>query len=584
MKWVFFLCSLLIGSASAQTVTPLTFGLNLKFPSTTKPAVLSGGCRLWNAQDAVGTDVSWAAIETARGTYVWSQLDAQVAICKASGQKIYYTFGNVPGWANGNAAAYVPPTSATDFYNFVTAIALRYAGDGITYSVWNEANLPTFWWGGTVAQMVTYAQNVFAIVHANDPTGVVATPSVTSSGGFLWMQQFLAAGGGAYADAMDIHAYPIRGPGYSSVPPTSTPEANSYIAQQFATVFAFYGQGSKPVIADEGGWANDTISALTTSQKQAYASIWLLSYASAGFAMFAWYEYDDSAWGTLWNGGTWLDQAGIAFRQTQNWLNGATFTAPWARVATTNQIRNPTGTGMVAGTPGTPPTDWSVFNPDSANGISTQFVGTCTGGVVWRVFGTATAGATGFVQLSFETSTHIAATQGQQWTAGLFAQLISGAVIPADAQTVLEINETGSGGGFLDTALYFFFNPIPATPLSANLQSFAAKTVNAAVAFVVPLYSVTYSVGDTLDISMCIGTPTMDTGSIWKATMTLSGGSADVVEDSAGGPTTFSTSHTQQANIDSSQAPVVGGTVTLTNWPKLLSDTVFPPWAPGRRP
>jgi hypothetical protein len=583
--------ALLIGSAQAQTVTPTSFGMNLGAPATTVQKVFAGTCRLWNAsgiQAAPGAqDVSWAAVETASGVYSWTQLDTQVAQCLARGQQIIYTFGSVPGWANGNTGAYTPPTSFATLYAFQSAVVSRYKGDGIIYSAWDEANVGGgFWWNGTQAQMLAIASNLYSVVHATDPTAKVATPSVAGWGGqmFPWLQTYLAAGGGAYADAMDVHLYPYENASHSSIPATTSAEAIPNQLATFQNIFAYYGQGSKPLIGDEGGYGNMSNSGLTTAQFPPYASKWLIFNASAGLTSYSWYAYDDpsaSGWGPLWDGGSGLNATGIAYRVTQSWLAGATFTSAAARVANTNQVRNPTGTGMVAGTPGTPPTNWSVYNPDSGHGITTSWVGTCAsgGGVEWLVSGTATAGATGYVQLSFESGTHIAATTNQWWTFGLETQLLAGSVIPSDGTIVMEMNENNSGGTYLDLVLYYVFSPFGGT-LAQNAQTFSTQATNASVAYVVPQLTVAYSAGDTLSVPLCITAPSMDTGSEYSATLTDASGNAhQIVWDSAGGPTSYSTSYTYAQDITGNQT-ALSGTATLTGAPLFLSNALRKGWTP----
>jgi hypothetical protein len=588
MRWLWLL--ILIGTADAQTLTPTSFGMNLQYPASTTQKVFAGTCRLWNASGLQGApgpnDVSWLAVEQSSGVYTWTSLDAQVAQCIARGQQIVYTFGDVPGWANGNAGADEPPTSLSALYAFQAAVVSRYAGDGIIYSAWNEANLAGIWWSGTQAQMLAIASNLYSVVHAIDPTAKVATPSVTGWGGsmFPWLQTYLAAGGGAYADVMDVHLYPYENAGHGSTPATTSAEAIPNQLATFQAMFAYYGQGSKPFIGDEGGYGNVSNSGLTSAQFPLYASKWLIFNASAGLSSYSWYTYDDpnvSGWGPLWDGGSGLNATGIAYRVTQSWLAGATFTSPAARVANANQVRNPTGAGMVAGTPGTPPTNWSVNNPDSGHGITTSWVGTCASGagVEFLVSGTATAGATGYVQVSFEAGNHIAAITNQWWTFGLEAQMLSGSVIPADGSIVLAMNENNSSANYLDTILYYVFSPFAGT-LAQNAQTFSTQSTNVSVAYVLPLLTVAYSAGDTLAVALCISAPSMDTGSIYSGTLNdAQGGAHQIVWDAAGGPTSYTTSYAYAADITGNQT-ALSGAASLTSAPILLGNSLRKGWVP----
>lgn len=95
-------------------------------------------------------------------------------------------------------------------------------------------------------------------------------------------------------------------------------------------------------------------------------------------------------------------------------------------VGRTNQIRNSVASGAGAGTPGTLPTNWSIFyNP---GGYSTQVVGMgVENGMNYvdiRFFGNSSADE---VQLRFETN-NTAATPGQFWTASMYLKRVGGSM------------------------------------------------------------------------------------------------------------------------------------------------------------
>ncbi len=89
----------------------------------------------------------------------------------------------------------------------------------------------------------------------------------------------------------------------------------------------------------------------------------------------------------------------------------------------TNSLRNNSMQGAVAGTPGTLPTNWSA----TLAGLTQTVVGTGTANGIDYVdiqFSGTTSG-TGF-QIGLETSTAIAATTGQTWSASAFFALVGG--------------------------------------------------------------------------------------------------------------------------------------------------------------
>ena len=149
------------------------------------------------------------------------------------------------------------------------------------------------------------------------------------------------------------------------------------------------------------------------AQLLAFAAIYPLIAASDAIDMFNWYAYDGNAWGQLGDRGAGFNATATAHREAIKWVTGATWTAPIARVPGPNQIRNPATSG---GSAGNWPTNWGSFNPDSAKGINVQVVGVGTeSGTPYldvRIYGTAAATATGYVQINFDTSVGIPCVPG----------------------------------------------------------------------------------------------------------------------------------------------------------------------------
>ncbi len=600
-----FLFGLLPGLAAAQTVEPYFFGMQFVTPVSSQPQakVFASLTRLWGATYG-GAGVNWAAIETCKIATVsqtdpcltWTAADAIVANAQAAGMDIEYTFGITPSWASVAGTQDQPPTSFQDFYNFVTLVTTRYKGKTKYYSIWNEANYggtSQAYWSGTVAQMVTIASNVYPLIKAIDPNATVLSPSIacgpgslTSPGGFGWMQQFLAGGGGAYADGIDFHPYLyMSASGTEGSPLVSYPEQVAQMVKWLQAAMAAYSI-SLPIVASEGGWATTT-STPSASVQTAYAALWNWLLAGSGVSRSIWYIYDDvsTGWGPLWNQGAgWLDAQGVAFRTAQSWLMGATITSAPARVANSNQVRNPTGSGVAAGTPGTPPTNWGVYNPDITHGITTAIVGSGTEGgiayVDWSVSGTETSGGTGYVQIGFEAANQIAASVGQTWVEGAYFKVISRS---GNCQTWLAANENNSSGGsgYLASPLYLPFEIPTGGALSAGYTEWKFKTAQATVAYVAPYFVVSYAVGSACSITVRIGQPSVDSGTVWSGNATLAGGyPAQIIWDSAGGPTARSTTYAYLDDVTGGQTAIVGDAITLTNLPVLLTNRAQKGWMP----
>ncbi len=569
-------------------IQPSFFGNCLENTDITAwPQLYVGVVRTWFSKYG-GSEAHWLNIQpTGPGsTFVWTALDGVInEYATHVGNNIVYCFGMVPGWANGSGTGDVPPTHFSDLYNFVTAVVTRYRGRIKYYEIWNEINNygapDTGWWSGTLAQMVTIATNVYPLIKAADPNAIVLCPSTypgfngNAGGnyGFTYAQSFLAAdkaAGGPHFDAFNYHGYA------SNTFPLQQPEQTLNIAQNYAGIAAQNGLSAMQVFVSEGG-TNPNVAAGVAA---AYTAIYLIMFASAGVTSVIWFQFDNGdGYGVLSDGGSWLNGSGIAYRIVQAWLSGSTFSAPAARVTKTNGVRNTTGTGMVAGTPGTPPTDWSVYSPDTAaHGISTEFVGSGTEGgapyVDWRVFGTATAGAAGQADIFFEAGNQIAATLGQQWTVGADVKLQAGSA--SNVTVTLGMNENNGGGSFLANDTSWQFQPL-ANALNLDGQNYPGVTANASVAFVQPFVQVAYAVGVAIDITLRIGAPFTDNGSVWTATITRPGGyQAQITWDAAGGPTSYTVPGGYVAMRDiTGLLAAIGSTVTLTNSPILLENAAF---------
>lgn len=549
-------------SVPSLTITDIQFGMNFADPTTTVPVWMPPVQRYI---------ANWSNVETARGVYDWAAFDAGLAHAVANNIDIIFVFLFTPSWANGGAGVNVPATLDQDFFDFVTAVVTRAAGHIKYWEVWNEVNDSPDFWSGTQAHMITYAQNVRAIVKADNPSHIVGTPSVATGGpgGAVYLLSYLLAGGAAYADAVIAHIYNLDAPGS---PPEQTWQAIKY----FQAAMQAGGVGNLPLIIDEGGWLDSTQTPSTTMQK-AWAAIWPLLMCSEGVAIHQWYAYDSVTFGTLWDGGTGLDAQGVAYQKMRDWLIGATFTSKVLRQIGTNGIRNTTGSGAVPGTPGTLPTNWAIFAPDSGHGIATQVVGTGIENgipyVDWRVSGTATAGAVGLTGIFFETSQQIVSAVGQRWTEAVYVKQQAG------SQTgCILFNtwvENNSGGASLGQTMNWQIFPNGA-PLQYCIQQWDATTNKVGGVFVQPGIAIQYAVGGAFDITLRLAPVAMDRGTIWSGTISRPGGyQGQIIWDSGGGPTSYTAPnvYTSQTNSAGTKTAIVSHTVSLTGQPILLDNT-----------
>lgn len=172
------------GFGSQFNTTPLQDGLG-------KPAVLKT-IRLWD------NGLKWAQLQSAAGTYNFSQLLKWVKACQGAGYDMIYTFGCTPtfianaanggsGCSNptGSSNTCCPPTdvntdgSGTDatLKAFFTAL-IQAVGVGVIkyYELGNEWDAKNFF-NGTIQQAVRMGQDAAAIIRSLDPNAVILSPS-----------------------------------------------------------------------------------------------------------------------------------------------------------------------------------------------------------------------------------------------------------------------------------------------------------------------------------------------------------------------------------------------------------------------
>jgi hypothetical protein len=307
------------------------------------PVVSFGGTRLWNSA------TQWANINTADGVYRWTTLDKWLADAQAHNVDVLYTFGRTPKWASSRPddpncgeglGTCDPPKdlnpdgSGSNQYwkSFVTALVAHNQNSNTAHikywEIWNEA-YHTRGWNGTIAQMLRMAQDATAIIKAADPSAMVLTPSFAFTDGRTWLNSYLAAGGGQYADGIAFHGY-VQRPGHV------VPEDFNHYLRLTKTILANHGQEAKALWDTEASFGKASVVRFTDLDMQAaFVGRFLLLHWSNGVARVYWYQWNsqDTA-GTLWKPsphnprgpGTVL-KPGIAYGQMYGWLVGASLSS-----------------------------------------------------------------------------------------------------------------------------------------------------------------------------------------------------------------------------------------------------------------
>jgi hypothetical protein len=173
----------------------------------------------------------------------------------------------------------------------------------------------------------------------------------------------------------------------------------------------------------------------------------------------------------------------------------------------TNSIRNNTGVGAVAGTPGTLPTNWAT---SGFGGLSREIIGVgSVNGVSYidiKYTGTATQT---FGNLFLEVTTSTASADGVSWTNSAWLQVVNGSLSGISAISLNLGQFTSVPSGLADAP-----GGTQSSPITSSFQRITRThtTNNALVAFVRSYINFTIVNGAAIDIALRIGLPQLEQG------------------------------------------------------------------------
>ena len=188
-------------SASAAPGTGDAFGLDLPQPDAPPEGVT------WGRATA-----DWAAIEPARGTFVWTELDAQVHAAGTAHLHLLVLLEHMPQWAALEPTApqavwlHQPPKEIADWALFVHAIVHRYLGRVSAWQVEPSLDLVDF--RGTTAD---YREMLHVVRQESQHADSQALVVAASPGGLdlPYTKTMLTAAGGDF-DAMMLYPHGRR--------------------------------------------------------------------------------------------------------------------------------------------------------------------------------------------------------------------------------------------------------------------------------------------------------------------------------------------------------------------------------------
>lgn len=312
------------GNQPAGPIPATYFSMNILFHPKNHvpwPSVPIGSWRTWH--------VNWADIEEQPNHFDFSLLDKYVDWSEEHHTPILMHLSYTPRWASSTPDAPTdvevtnppglsgPPRNMEDWLIFVRTVATRYKGRIHNWEIWNEPNRPQSW-NGSVDMMVQMTREAYTILKQADPTCTVVSPAPEEAKGVPFLDDFLAKGGGQYADVIGYHFY---------VGANVAPEAMVTLIHSVKAVMAKHGLSSKPLWDTEAGWLGNTMLPPDTSAAW-LARAYILNWAS-GVSRFYWYAWEIHH-GTrielVGPDNATLAPAGVAFAAIQKWMTGAVLT------------------------------------------------------------------------------------------------------------------------------------------------------------------------------------------------------------------------------------------------------------------
>lgn len=293
---------------------------------TAWPEVKFGSWRLWDAY------VAWPNLEPEPGKWNFSTLDRYVDRATEDKVQILLPLGLSPAWASarpqersgyrpGNASE---PANMDAWRNYVLTVAQRYKGRIRHYEIWNEVNYKDFY-SGSQESLVELTKVAYQTLKEVDSANVLVSPSVVGEGKHLaWFDDFLAKGGGKYADIISYHFYVPKG----------KPEDMVRLIDHVRRLMQKHGLSGKPLWNTETGWAiSNQIGEFRTGAAApdwkrlsselavAYVARALIIGAWSNIDRFYWYAWDNIDMGLIEAGSGNLKPAAHSYGQVVRWLH-----------------------------------------------------------------------------------------------------------------------------------------------------------------------------------------------------------------------------------------------------------------------
>lgn len=372
---------------TGQSFTKSYFGLHnhrdVRWPDL---GGAQGADRMWDGEGVQLRDIFPTSDLTKAN---WTAFDARVALAKQNGADLVMTLGgNLPTWAsadpNGSYSgcslygpgSSAPPISRTVWQNMVKAVVQHAKGAIKYWEIWNEPYVCTMFNQRRPTDytkyLVSLASDAYNIVKTNSSSLVVLSPTLYTYK-LDFVDEYLGAGGGSYADIIAIHAYDeyldqlLVGSGGNGAP--NAPEllfVKEHGVNNLKNILARYSLSNKVIWNTESGYlaSSNTDGSPNDTKGAPYVARHLLLASIAGLDRSYYYAWDQGGTSvtlgreTTSGSGVYVKtDAGTAYQSMAKWLTGAKITAVSAP-ATDGQPWVVTLSRAATGT-----TEYIVWNP-----------------------------------------------------------------------------------------------------------------------------------------------------------------------------------------------------------------------------
>lgn len=264
--------------------------------------------------------LNWRRTETRPGVYNWSQLDADLANAAANNMRVLiYVVAN-PRWAADVSCGPLKPDYLDDLAAFLTAAAARirsrYPGLAPYWSLYNEPDIadagvdfggcwgkghPRSAAGAGGAAYAAMMAVAYPAIKAGDPDAIVMNGGLayddwynpaTGTGRVdrTFLDDFLAAGGGRYVDAVDFHYYPAFAANWRG----SDRYSSDVVGKALAIQARFRAAGfERPLVLTETGWPTASAMPGPNERPDRYVPQVYARGMSAGIYPISWFTLVD---------------------------------------------------------------------------------------------------------------------------------------------------------------------------------------------------------------------------------------------------------------------------------------------------